>query len=290
MPELPEVETARRRMERALRGKRLTEVLPHRSDTICFDGATPTEFRQALLGARVMGSGRKGKYFWLELDRRPWPVFHLGMTGNIEIRALGRDYARAWGGVKLWSSRNAPAGDASAPPRFCRLRLLTREGVEVAVTDPRRFGRIRLAQDPLREWPVAELGHDPLADDFPAARVLHSLLRARRAPIKALLLDQSLFAGVGNWIADETLYQAGIAPSRPGSDLSAAETARLRRRMLAICRKAVEVEADYERFPRGWLFRHRWGKEEGARTARGEAVVHATIGGRTTAWVPKRQR
>jgi formamidopyrimidine-DNA glycosylase len=95
---------------------------------------------------------------------------------------------------------------------------------------------------------------------------------------------------VGNWIADEALYQAAIDPRRPASSLSPAEVARLRARLHAIVHRAVAVGADDRRFPRRWLFHHRWGRAEGARTARGERIVHLTIGGRTTAFAPARQR
>jgi len=95
---------------------------------------------------------------------------------------------------------------------------------------------------------------------------------------------------VGNWIADEVLYQAGLDPRRPASSLSREEVGRLRARTRAVVRRAVSVDADAARFPRTWLFHHRWGREDGARTARGEPIVHLTVGGRTTAWVPSRQR
>jgi formamidopyrimidine-DNA glycosylase len=116
------------------------------------------------------------------------------------------------------------------------------------------------------------------------------MLRRRQGPIKAALLDQRLFAGVGNWIADEVLYQAGIRPDRRASSLGPGAVRRLRSRLLSIVRRAAAVDADSDRFPRTWLFHHRWGKDADARTSRGERITHTTIGGRTTAWVPKRQR
>ena len=290
MPELPEVETSRRRLHQVLRGKRLTQVIPDEDDRIVFDQASPADFRRALEGARVRGSGRRGKYFWLELDRRPWPVFHLGMTGNVEIRSpksKGGRFAKAWGGLQLWSEPKREKGLPGLP--FCRLRLLADDGTEVAITDPRRFGRIRLAQDPLSEPPISNLGFDPLIK-FPSARELAVLLAKRRAPIKAVLLDQGLFAGVGNWIADEVLYQARLSPHRLTSKLTAAEVARLRTKLLTVIKRSVSVAADYDRYPRTWLFHHRWGKQEGAVTSAKHRIRHDTIGGRTTAWVPGLQK
>jgi len=155
--------------------------------------------------------------------------------------------------------------------------------------DARRFGRIRLQHDPENESPIADLGFDPL-HALPGARELEALLGRRRAPVKTVLLDQGLFAGVGNWIADEVLFQARIPPQRLASALTPDQVRQLRLRLLSIVRKAVAVGANSDRFPRSWLFHHRWGKDRQARTSRGESIVHETIGGRTTAWVPSRQR
>lgn len=287
MPELPEVETAHRQLERALRGKRLTQVYVDAKDRIVFDRASPQAVKRALDQAKVTGTGRRGKYFWMELDRRPWVVLHLGMTGNVEIRGA-RGFGKTWGGVKLWSERGK-AIDPNPVPRFCRLLLTADDGTQVAITDPRRFGRIRLAKDPLKEAPLSKLGADPL-EDFPKVAELRQLLAKRKAPIKAVLLDQKLFAGVGNWIADEILFQAHISPHRLAKDLDAKDVARLRARTLSIIRKAVSVGADYHRFPSAWLFHDRWGKKKDAYHSRGHEIRHDTIGGRTTAWVPEVQR
>src|SRR5207237_407773 len=124
-------------------------------DRIVYDQDSPERFRKAIEGARVTGSGRKGKYFWLELDRRPWPVFHLGMTGNVILRRPGkRGFVKAWGGLKLYNEAKQEPGSSFLS--FCRLRIVVEDGTEMAITDPRRFGRIRLAQDPLTEPPISK--------------------------------------------------------------------------------------------------------------------------------------
>jgi formamidopyrimidine-DNA glycosylase len=112
----------------------------------------------------------------------------------------------------------------------------------------------------------------------------------RDAVLKSLLLDQSFAAGVGNWIADEVLYQAKIDPRRRASSLTAAEAGRIHGKLRTIVARACAVDADKDRLPRSWLFHHRWGKATDARTARGERIEHVEIGGRTTAWVPAIQR
>ena len=264
MPELPEVETARRGVQRHLAGRRILGVatLP---DRLVFDGMDSRRFARAVRGRRVVAVRRRGKHLWLELDRRPWLLIHLGMSGSIVFYR-----------------------DGEPRPRFWRMELAAEGGRRLAFVDPRRFGRLRLRQDPEREQPLAALGFDVL-DELPAAPALGVTLGRRAAAIKAVLLDQSLFAGVGNWIADEVLYQASLDPRRSASSLTAGEVARLRARLRAIVRRAVEVGADDARFPRTWLFHHRWGRAKGARTSRGEVIEHLTVGGRTTAWVPSRQ-
>ena len=265
MPELPEVEAARKIVLRRLKGRRIVEATC-RPDPIVLSGVSARQVDRALLGAVIVNAGRFGKHLWFELDRAPWPVFHFGMTG-------GFHYYRA----------------SSDRPRFLRLELILDDHRRFAFTDARRFGRIRLAHDPRNEPPLLGLGHDP-SFGLPAALQLAKEIGSRKAPIKAVLLDQSTFAGVGNWIADEVLFQAAIRPQRMARDLSFAEVSRLRTTLLRVIRHAVAVDADSDRFPRAWLFHHRWGRVKGSKTAGGGTIVHDTVGGRTTAWVPSRQR
>ncbi len=264
MPELPEVEAARKVALRRLKGRRIIEArcLP---DSIVLQGSSPRRIENALLRATVKDAGRFGKHLWFELDRKPWPVFHFGMTGAFHYLS-----------------------SKAETPRFLKLEMTLDDGRRFAFTDPRRFGRLRLAHDPRNEPPLKDLGHDPLFG-LPATVELAALIGSRKAPIKAVLLDQSVFAGVGNWIADEVLYQAAIRPQRRAADLSRIEVARLRTTLLRVIRRAVAVNADSDRFPQGWLFHHRWGRIAGSLTSDGEAIVHDTVGGRTTAWVPSRQ-
>jgi formamidopyrimidine-DNA glycosylase len=288
VPELPEVETTRLHVEKIFRGKRLLTVTPDLDDTIVFNEASPEEVKIALEGSKVIGTGRKGKYFWLELDRRPWPIFHLGMTGNIETRVGKKDFERAWGGEKLWSEPKKETAKTRFIP-FCRLRVVAENGAEFVFTDPRRFGRIRLTLDPAQDASISKLGFDPL-HNFPDAHRLFEILRKRKAPLKSVLLDQKVFAGVGNWIADEVLFQAALSPHRLCVSLSEKEVSVMRLKILSIIKKSVAVQANYDLYPRSWLFHHRWGKEKGAKTSKNLSIQFDTVGGRTTAWVPESQK
>ena len=274
MPELPEVEAARRAVTRVARGRRIVRVWCA-NDPIVFGGVSADRFRRALQGRRVMTIRRRGKHLWFELDRRPWPSFHFGMTGGFHSPAEGT--------VRLVSSgeRRTPGW----PPRFAKLRLVFDDGGELVLADARRLGRIRLRHDPAHEPPIGRLGFDALLELPPPGRFVE-MVRARGAPVKALLLDQSFAAGVGNWIADEVLYQAHIDPRRRARSLSEAEARRLRSKIRSVIATSVRHLNDSDRYPRTWLFHHRWGKRAFATTALGERIRYDTIGGRTTAWAP----
>jgi len=264
VPELPEVEAARRRAERQLVGRRIVSVATV-PDPIVFEGTSPRRLA-ALRGREIAAVHRRGKHLWMELDRPPHLLFHFGMAGGFR---LGR------------------AGEPR--PRFWKLDLAAEGDRRLAFTDPRRLGRVRLRRNPEGEPPLVHLGFDVL-EALPRTPTLAGVMARHGGPVKAVLLDQSLFAGVGNWIADEVLYQAGLDPRRPASSLTQEEVGRLRTRLHDIVRRAVAVDADSARFPRTWLFHRRWGRKPGAHTSRGEPIVFLTVGGRTTAWVPSRQR
>jgi formamidopyrimidine-DNA glycosylase len=278
MPELPEVEAARLAASAVAVGRRITGVTCA-ADPIVFDRTPAAAITRALRGRRVLAVARHGKHLWFELDRRPWLTCHFGMTGGFHTPGAGT--------VKLISSgkRKKPP---QWPPRFTKLHLIFEDGGELALADGRRLGRVRLRHDPPHEPPVSLLGFDAL-HDIPSPARFRDLLRGRSAPLKALLLDQSFAAGVGNWIADEVLYQARLAPHRRAGTLTAAEVARLRTKIRSVVATAVRLGSDSDRYPKWWLFHQRWGRNASAVTGRGEKIRHDTIGGRTTAWVPSVQ-
>jgi formamidopyrimidine-DNA glycosylase len=281
MPELPEVETVCRVIRHALEGKRVTrvEVVP---DSIVFAGAAPKAVEKALLGRTVRAVGRRGKFFWLTLDGEGPTVFgHLGMSGW--IREVGLE------GTRLHGHGKAPFEDEQGRPRFLKLGVFSRSGSGFVLTDPRRLGRVWLGPSPEQDSRVKRLGPDAF-DELPTARELHALFGRRKIPIKAVLLDQGALSGIGNWIADEVLYQSRIAPKRSAASLSAAEVAALRRAIRSVLAHAVKVGADHHRFPKSWLFKHRWGGTRGADQIGGQRIVREEVGGRTTAWVPTRQK
>jgi formamidopyrimidine-DNA glycosylase len=281
VPELAEVETVCRLMRDVLVGKRIARV-EVAVDTLVFQ-ASRKNLEDALVGRTVRAIGRRGKTFWLELAGPGPTVYgHLGMSGW--IREVGRASS-----VRLQSHGDAPLDDANGQPRFCKLRLEVRGGRAIAFTDPRRLGRIWLGAAPADEPRIQRLGRDAF-DDLPTVAELAALFARRRIPVKALLLDQTVLAGIGNWLADEILYQSRIAPARIAASLTTRELTALRRATRSVITHAVKVGADSDHYPRTWLFEHRWGGGRGSQQIGGHAIRRDEVGGRTTAWVPARQK
>ncbi|MDN5348265.1 MAG: formamidopyrimidine-DNA glycosylase [Clostridia bacterium] len=198
MPELPEVETIKETLKPFLCGKTIEQVTVNRPEVIAEPGAA--EFVALLRGRRILALERRGKFLLVKLSGSYWLVIHLGMTGRL-----------------LWLESGAP----QAAHTHLVLRL---EGGEVHFVDPRRFGRLYFFSQPrLAEFiDLKDFGPEPLTPEFTPEK-LGELLRDRRRPLKALLLDQRLIAGIGNIYADEILFAAGLHPLRPASSLKEKE-------------------------------------------------------------------
>ncbi len=280
MPELPEVETVRRIFDRVLTGKKIVEaeVVP---DDIVLKGTSAESLQARLQGATVVGTGRKGKYWWIDLGDRGVLFGHLGMAGW--VREIGAHT------IRIREHGNAPLDDANGRPKFLKLRLRAEDGREVVMTDGRRLARLWEGDSVEGDKKLKALGPD-MWTDLPTTEALFEKLKKKKAPMKAILLDQKVFAGVGNWIADEVLYQAGIAPKRLGSSMTLEEVEILREKLWEILDLAVQVGADKEKFPETWIFGSRWGGAKGEEFFQGEPLVREQVGGRTTAWVPTRQK
>lgn len=185
------------------------------------------------------------------------------------------------------------------PPKYWKFRLKTEEpAVEVAFTDPRRFGRVRLVDCPgesIRKYsPLAENGPDPVVDtDVFTEEYLKQKMRSRHVPIKALILDQSVISGVGNWVGDEVLYQARLHPEQYCDDFSDEQVKKLYESIRHVCQLAVDKLGDSDQFPKDWLFHYRWDKgKKGAvgHLPTGERLAFLTVGGRTSCYAPELQK
>jgi formamidopyrimidine-DNA glycosylase len=204
MPELPEVETVRRRLEPVLTGRRFERV--EISDPRLVRPHEPHEVAAELQGERVASVERRGKYLILRFETDRVLLIHLRMTGSL---------------------RHSSAGLDDDPHRRALVKL--DDGSDVAYRDVRRFGTwLLLEPGELDAYLAPRLGEEPLDAPFTAAR-LGQLLARRRAPVKAALLDQRTLAGMGNIYVDEALWRAKIHPLRPAESLEPNELRRLHR-------------------------------------------------------------
>ncbi|SPQ23186.1 54aeb9c9-2ab2-4d87-8eb7-daa03a7ddd9a [Thermothielavioides terrestris] len=293
MPEIAEVARIVHYLRLHLVGKSIKSVKAI-EDTNVFGkaGTTGPEVAEALTGKTVLSAGSQGKYFWLVLDKPPHPVMHFGMTGWIHIKGDRTAYTNYYKKMK-------PEELDAWPPKYWKFHLKTEDPtVEIAFTDPRRFGRVRLVDCPgesiRKHSPLVENGPDPVVDtDVFTEGYLRDKMRSRHVPIKALILDQSVISGVGNWVGDEVLYQAKLHPEQYCDDFTDEQIKRLYEAIRYVCQFAVDKLGDSDEFPKDWLFHYRWNK--GAKGAvghlpSGERLAFLTVGGRTSCYVPDVQK
>lgn len=218
MPELPEVETVRRGLAPHLEGRVLARVELRRPNLrIPF----PAGFCDRLTGRRVTALRRRAKYLLVHLDDGGVLLVHLGMSGRMLIDA-------------------GPA-DAVAPPgKHDHVLFETDAGARVVFNDARRFGLMELTDEAgLDAHPMLRvLGPEPLGNGF-SGPVLAERLAGRGSPIKTVLLDQAVVAGLGNIYVCESLFGAGIDPLRPASSVTAAESDRLAATIRAVLERAI---------------------------------------------------
>ena len=209
MPELPEVEAVRRRLEPAMRGARIAHVLLRRKN---LRRPFPPAFASRLEGRRIRSVDRRGKYLLAELDSGDTLLMHLGMSGSFRI---DRDSKRRTSMVE--AAVEAP-GD-----RHDHVVLTLSNGLTVTFNDPRRFGVMDLLGAGLAasHRALAAMGPEPLGAAFSAA-ALASALTGKRVALKVALLDQRVVAGLGNIYASEALHRAGLSPLRRSSTLATA--------------------------------------------------------------------
>ncbi|XP_034899902.1 formamidopyrimidine-DNA glycosylase isoform X3 [Populus alba] len=276
MPELPEVEAARRAIEEHCIGKKIKKAIIA-DDSKVIDGVSPSDFVAALVGKTIVSALRKGKNLWLQLDSPPFPSFQFGMAGAVYIK-----------GVAVTKYKRSAVNDSDEwPSKYSKFFVQLDDGLELSFTDKRRFAKVRLLEDPASKPPISELGPDALLEPMTVDE-LHGSLSKKKIAIKALLLDQGFVSGIGNWIADEVLYQARIHPLQIASSLSRESSATLHKCIKEVVQYAVEVDADCDRFPLEWLFHFRWGKKPGK--VNGKEIDFIVAGGRTTAYVPGLQK
>jgi formamidopyrimidine-DNA glycosylase len=207
MPELPEVETARRGLEPAMQGARFTKVDVHRGD---LRWPLPKDFARRLEGKTVTGIGRRAKYLLTDLSSGDVLLMHLGMSGSFHVfrekgdKALGRYYH-----------------ERAQHAAHDHVVFHMSSGAIVTFNDPRRFGSMKIVpRDKLDDEPLLRgLGPEPLGNAFDAA-MLAQACHGKKTSLKAALLDQRVVAGLGNIYVCEALHRALLSPKRLASTIA----------------------------------------------------------------------
>ncbi len=270
MPELPEVETTVAGLRAVLDGEVIVRAEPRRAD---LRWPIPVDLRQRLTGARVTGLGRRAKYGLIHTDRDDTLIFHLGMSGRWRV-------------------------DPEEIEKHDHFILETGAGRVVALNDHRRFGSLDIVRreelDAFRHF--VAMGPEPLADAFDA-KVLHAALKGRKAPIKAMLLNQSVVAGLGNIYVCEALHMAGIAPTTAASAISKPRVDKLVHAIKEVLEAAIKAggstlrdfaapDGELGYFAKDWRVYGR----EGEPCQCGVTVKRRVDSGRSTFYCPKCQR
>jgi formamidopyrimidine-DNA glycosylase len=264
MPELAEVEYYRKCWDAGL-GQVVENVLFHPRASV-FRGVDPVVIADKLTRAKLLASEAAAKQMLFRFSGENWLGVHLGMTGELSVQPA--DYK---------------------PGKHDHLVLVQR-AQSLVFTDPRMFGRIQFATGSTAPDWWTSIAPAILSPKFTVAAVSDFLRRRARTPIKAVLLMQERFPGIGNWMADEILWRAEIHPKRLAASLNDDEVRTLHRECRWVCRQALKIiGTDFGDPPESWLFPHRW--QAGGRCPEtGAKLVREDIGGRTTCWSPGRQK
>ncbi|CAN5699931.1 bifunctional DNA-formamidopyrimidine glycosylase/DNA-(apurinic or apyrimidinic site) lyase [soil metagenome] len=271
MPELPEVETIVRDLDRLARGSTIHEVEVFRPDLI--EGEEPEQFAAGLRGRRIESVTRRAKNIVLDLGGDHL-VVNLGMTGRLLV---------------------ARPGDPD--PSHLGVRLRLEDGRAILYHDVRRFGRLQRFPGGMWRAREAQFGVEPLSDAF-TPELLHEMASRSRVAIKTWLMDQRRVVGVGNIYASEALFRAAIDPRRPAHSLSPAEAARLHAAVREVLREAIDFRGttlldyrDAQGASGGFAERLRVYDRHGEPCRRCAAPIQRIVqGGRSTFFCPTCQR
>jgi formamidopyrimidine-DNA glycosylase len=258
MPELPEVEMARRHLEATSLRQTIREA--EVKDIRILSEVSMQELEEALVGRQFCSALRHGKRLFLGLFNRLYLTLHLGLTG--------------------WPVYLKPGAEM---PRHTRLLIFFDHGSCLALEDPRIFGEVGLTESPQAFLAGRRIGPDALQLD-PAGFL--RIMSGRRGLIKPALLNQSLVAGLGNLYADEALFQAGISPRARHLDDGHLEV--LFSSIQEVLRTSIANNADFEKLPRSYLLPHR--RKGGSCPRDGTLLCREKIGGRTSYYCPEHQK
>lgn len=257
MPELPEVETYRRYLEGTIFHQKITDFEVDDPKKLLL--IPQDEFVSGIKGRQIIGSKRVGKNLFLELDNRTWLYMHFGMSGDVHYYK-----------------------DTADRPKHARMVFYFDSGFKLGFICPRKFERLSVVENPDVFLKKKKVNADVTEITFEEFK---RQLNKRKSVIKSVLLDQSVVAGIGNWIVDEVLFQAKINPSAKSDSLADPEIQLIFDAMKNVVNLAIEKEANYVHFPDTYLIHARgWGKPDFETTCPNckQELAVEKVGGRTT--------
>lgn len=264
MPELAEVEYYRKQWDAGLGAKVLAVQL--RADKRIFRGTDTAMIKARLPGQKLVASEARGKQMAFRFSQGLWVAIHLGMTGKLRPEPFG-----------------------FTPGKHDHLVVLQKKQALV-FSDPRQFGRVLFFQGQGEPLWWSKIPPALTSPAFSRAQLHAALQRHRKLPLKAALLLQAHFPGVGNWMADEILWLTRLHPRTASGDITGARLTALWKAIRFVCRAAMKhVGTDFSDPPKNWFYHQRWAAG-GLCPRDGKILARDTIGGRTTAWCPHCQR
>lgn len=273
MPELPEVETIRRTLAVHITGQRINNIMLIWPSAVC--GWQDKAFDELVIGRRIIGIDRRGKYLLIRLEEEMTLIAHMRMTGRLNYYA-----------------------DHKEPEKHTHV-VLTLEHGEVHFSDVRKFGRIQAIPTPLcvKESSLNKLGPEPLEAEFSSA-VLKERLAKKKVALKAALLDQQVLAGMGNIYVDESLFRAGISPQRRADTLTKKEITKLHRAIQDVLQASIDAQGtsfrDYRdaNGEKGWFEQalRVYGRGGEPCQVCGQTLERLRLAGRTTVYCPRCQK
>lgn len=264
MPELAEVHYFAQKWRCAL-GQTVLRVNLHAGKRV-FRGTSADSISQRLPGNRLRSLQTHGKQMLFYFGGNSWLGIHLGMTGQLTVKPVSH-----------------------CPTKHDHLVIYTRKHALI-FRDPRLFGRIRFAQSPEPPPWWSSLPPALFSKEFSVSRLRLTCQRRSRSPLKPLLLMQQFFPGIGNWMADEILWQTRLHPQTPAGSLTEKEVSALHKTIQKISRAAMQtIGQSWSDPPKTWLFLYRW-KDGGICPRCRKALTREPVGGRTTCWCPNCQK
>ena len=257
MPELPEVETYRCYVEASSMRQTIAEFTCEDPRKLLLNDYD--EMRKILRGCQFSETYRVGKHLFIKTDKTLWVYMHFGMSGDLHY-----------------------FNEHEEPPRHARMVFYFTNGFRLGFICPRKFERIGLVDDPTEFLKKKGIAPDVL---LISKEEFSKNLTRKKSAIKSVLLDQSVVAGLGNWLADDVLYRAKVHPETRASEITEGDVAAIHAAMQNIVKTTIAAEANYDLLPDDFILHARgWGKPQfsGKCPCGKEAITMIRVGGRAT--------